>query len=845
MEIKQLKVEYLNENIVTDNRKPRITFYVESSVQGDELKEATVTIGDWSKTFTSLIGIEYDGQPLKPFQEYVCKVKATTTSNQEDEKEIRFTMGRLDTPWVGKWITDGTYSFVEKNVSPIPLTFRKRFSLDKKVKSAKIYATAIGIYELNLNGEKVGKQYLAPGYTSYEHHLQYQTYDVSEQLKEQNEIIAVVGGGWAVGSFVMSRTNRIYADRQALLLELRIQYEDGSEEIIASDESFEVTREGNYKMVDIYDGETYDASIQLDFAKFIPAALETPRISPKIEATYGSPVICQRRLTPVSVKTMENGDIVVDFGQNFAGEPYLKIKNAKKGDVITIQHAEILKEDGYVNMALLRSAKQTATYICKDGEQEYSPRMSYFGFRYIQIHGIKEEDVEIEALVLYSDFENNGDFSCSDERINRLQENIRWSSYSNLFDIPTDCPQRDERMGWTGDIALFSPTAVYNFELTRFLEKWLKDLRVEQLKSGAVPTTIPHKGYGMPLTFPTIATDFWGDACILVPYAMYQARGDKRVLEENYETMKKYVNACKFWANLLSFGKRRYIWHNISFFHFGDWVAPGMSMGACQARHKWTATCSLFNTSSLLSKIAGILGKSEDEKKYKELSEKVADAYVSLLTDGNGKMKKEFQTAYVLPLHFKMFPEGQREKAADNLAALVKANDYKVGTGFPGTPYLLFALADNGHEEDAFKMLMQTKDPSWLHEVVTGGTTIWERFDGLDDDGKLNVPEDGTGGMISFNHYASGAIGAFLYSRVLGIEAKEAGYKTFTFKPLIGGGITHARGRVNTPYGWIEASWKKEDDELSMNLTVPCGAKCIVTLPDGSQKECVSGNYQF
>ena len=266
MEIKQLKVEYLNENIVTDNRKPRITFYVESSVQGDELKEATVTIGDWSKTFTSLIGIEYDGQPLKPFQEYVCKVKATTTSNQEDEKEIRFTMGRLDTPWVGKWITDGTYSFVEKNVSPIPLTFRKRFSLDKKVKSAKIYATAIGIYELNLNGEKVGKQYLAPGYTSYEHHLQYQTYDVSEQLKEQNEIIAVVGGGWAVGSFVMSRTNRIYADRQALLLELRIQYEDGSEEIIASDESFEVTREGNYKMVDIYDGETYDASIQLDFA---------------------------------------------------------------------------------------------------------------------------------------------------------------------------------------------------------------------------------------------------------------------------------------------------------------------------------------------------------------------------------------------------------------------------------------------------------------------------------------------------------------------------------------------------------------------------------------------------
>jgi len=324
------------------------------------------------------------------------------------------------------------------------------------------------------------------------------------------------------------------------------------------------------------------------------------------------------------------------------------------------------------------------------------------------------------------------------------------------------------------------------------------------------------------------------------------AKNDKQYLIDNYETMVKYVDACKWWAGLFSFGDKRYIWSNLSFIHFGDWVAPGESMGECQSRHKWTATASLFYTSSRLSEIASILGKENDSKKYAELAKNVAKAYNSVLTDGKGKLVgKEFQTAYVLPIHFKMFEGEIRKLATDNLAELVKKNDYKIGTGFPGTPYILFALADNGHVEDAYKMLLQTKDPSWLHEVVTGGTTIWERFDGLDDNGKLNVPEDGTGGMISFNHYASGAVGDFLYRRVLGLEATKPGYEEFKVEPILGGDITSCKGDVMTPYGQVNTSWVIKGKKMTIEVTVPCGSKAKVIFPNGKVNEVDSGSYSF
>jgi alpha-L-rhamnosidase len=346
---------------------------------------------------------------------------------------------------------------------------------------------------------------------------------------------------------------------------------------------------------------------------------------------------------------------------------------------------------------------------------------------------------------------------------------------------------------------------------------------------------------------PVMAIDFWGDACILVPWAEYLSTGDIDVLTSNYDMMKKYVKACKFWAGLFGVGKHRYIWHTPATFHFGDWVAPDEpKMSGWQKRSKWTATASLCHTSGLLAKIAELIGNDEDSKYYQKLSKKVAKAYVDVFTDGNGKLKNEFQTAYVLPLAFDMFDAKDVAKAADNLVRLIKDNDYCIGTGFPGTPYLLFALADNGHVDDAYKMLTCDKCPSWLYEVKAGGTTIWERWDALKEDGSSNFGEgDGTGGMVSFNHYASGAVGNFLYSRLLGIQPIEGGYKQFSIKPVLGGGITYARGWHECPYGKIACDWRIKGNVFEMSVSVPVATTCRVTLPDGSKKTVGSGDYNF
>ena len=844
LKISSLTVEHLSERCVTDRPDPEISFRLESDRQNVSLKRAQITVGDWTIQTDSQILVPYKGRALEPFTEYKVKVTAEDDAGETAYAETRFETGRMGTPWEGKWISDSAYIFTEKKVSPVPMMFCKKIKCTKKIKSAKLYASALGIYELAVNGKKAGERYFAPGFTSYRHEMQYQTYDITEMLTEENTLTAVVAGGWAVGSFVFTRGNRHDADRQAFLAELRITYEDGSREIIGTDSSWEVTEDGPYRMADIYDGETYDATVDPEKITWRKAAVEKLKFEPDLRADYSSPVRAHEEMHPVSMNRLADGTLIYDFGQNFAGVVKLRIRG-RKGQVVTVKHAEILNKDGSLNVKFLRSAKAAAIYTCRDGEQEYSPRLTYMGFRYVSMTGIGQEDVEVSALALYSDIKKIGEFECSDERINRLQKNILWSSKSNFVEIPTDCPQRDERMGWTGDIAVFAPTACFNFDIGRFIKKWLVDVRAEQLPTGGIPNTVPSQGYGFPATMPAMAVDWWGDACVLVPWAQYMAAGDVQVLREMYPVMKKYVKACRFWAGF-GIGKHRYIWNTPSVLHFGDWVAPDVpKMSQWQRRSKWTATASLYNTSRLTGMTADILGEKEDAEYFKKLSDKVADAYISVFTDGDGKMKEEFQTAYVLPLWFKMFPENVQKKAAENLARLVSRSDYCIGTGFPGTPYILFALADNGQEETAFKMLTNTKCPSWLYEVKSGATTIWERWDGLDESGECPISDDGTDMMISYNHYASGAVGAFLYERVAGIEPIEPGYRTFRIRPMPGGGITYAKGSTMTPYGRIVSEWKIKDGIFCLDIEVPVGTKCAVTLPDGTASEYGSGRYHI
>ncbi|SDZ57237.1 alpha-L-rhamnosidase [Evansella caseinilytica] len=843
LKIASIKIDGLPQECITD-RRPNISFALASDQSGEALQRAVITVGDWKLETTDQLNNLYGGE-MKSFTTYQVHVAAFGTSGERAEATAFFQTGRLDTPWTGKWITDRHYDFPEK-VSPVPMTFRRSFTVSKKLQRAWVNVSALGVYELLLNGTKVGQDYFAPGLTSYEHQIQYQTYEVTDQLTDCNTFTAVVAGGWAAGSFNYKRKNKISADRQAFLCELHLAYTDGSSEIVATDPSWQVTEEGNYRMAEWYDGETYDATIDLNQVTWKQASVTEPRKQPKLLAQYGAPVRVQEVRKPVSRSAAPSGEIVYDFGQNFAGVILAKIRG-EKGRQVIFRHAEVLV-DGELFVKSLRTAKATATYICTAGEQTYSPRLTYMGFRYVGVRGIDPDKMELSALVLHSDMEEVGGFECSNQMINQLQSNIRWGARSNFVDIPTDCPQRDERQGWTGDIAVFASTACYNFDMSRFLDKWLMDMRSEQSAGGGIPMVVPRAGD----TWPVMATSCWGDSCILVPWAEYLARGEKQLLERQYPTMKKFLKAAKWWSSFLSLTPNsRYVWRFP--FHFGDWCAPDETARQWIGKGKWIGTAYFANSCSIVAQIADLLGYQEDAASYRALRQRIMKAYRHVFTDGNGTLKKEFQTGYVLPLHFEM-TEGQETKTmAENLVKLIRDAGNHLATGFTGTPYLLFALSDNGYTDVAYELLLQEKCPSWLYQVKAGGTTIWERWDALRPDGTVNIgeltgkknEEESEGGMVSFNHYANGAVGDWLYKRMAGIEATSGGYKTFKVAPVIGGGITYAKGSVKTPYGTAAASWKIEHGIFTIQVDVPVSTECTLILPDQTKHLLTSGTHTF
>ncbi len=843
LSISTIRIEGMASGCVTD-RQPNISFSLDSDMQGEALDKAVICVGDWQVKTEDQVNNIYTGE-LEPFTRYAVRIEADGTSGEKATGSAHFETGRLSTPWQASWITDGSYDFPDK-ASPRPMTFRHRFEADKPVKRAWLNATALGVYELELNGAKVGEDYFAPGLTSYDHQIQYQTYDVTNQLLENNELIAVVAGGWAAGSFNYKRKSKISADRQALLLEMRMEYEDGTIGIVATDETWQVSEDGNYRMAEWYDGETYDATVNLEAIVWRQATLTAPRKSPAILAQYGVPVRAQQTIRPVSRTISPGGEAIFDFGQNFAGVISAKI-NGSRGDQVIFRHAEILS-DGELFVKSLRTAKATATYVCKDGLQDYSPRLTYMGFRYVGVSGLDPDQIELSALVLHSDFPEIGTFKCSNELVNKLQANIRWGGKSNFVDIPTDCPQRDERQGWTGDLAVFASTACYHFDLSRFLDKWLLDLNAEQGRGGGIPMVVPRAGD----SWPVMATSCWGDSCILVPWAEYLARGNKRLLERQYPTMKKFLKAARWWSAFASLTpSRRRIWRFP--FHFGDWCAPDETLQQWLKKGRWVATAYHANSCAIVARIADILGYSDDANDFRSIRDQIVKAYRKVFTDGKGRLKQEFQTAYVLPLHFGMTDGSETSAMADHLARLVQEAGNHLTTGFTGTPYLLFALSDHGKADQAFDLLLQDTCPSWLYEVKAGGTTIWERWDALRPDGSVNIgdlagkktEEDSGGGMVSFNHYANGAVGDWLYRRVAGIEPISGGYKTFKIEPLMGGQITSAHGSVLTPYGQVESDWSVEAGVFTIKVKVPVSTECTLTLPNREQHVLPSGSYEL
>lgn len=843
MRISSLTVDGLTSGLITDEA-PRISFALESETPGESLRTAIVTVGDWKVETRDQVGTVYAG-PLAPFTEYPVRVEAAGASGDVAEAGTSFRTGRLGTPWVATWITDGAYR-TPKNVSPAPMTFRQSFAVRPGLRRAWLEATALGVYELELNGAKVGHDYFAPGFTSYAHHIQYQTHDVTEALVAENTITATVAGGWAVGSFTHKRKNKIYADRQAFLCELHLEYDDGTVETVATGPDWQVSTDGPFRMAEWYDGETFDATVDPDAQTWKRADVTAPMGRPAVLAQYGPPVRAQQTLRPVSRSVSPSGELVFDFGQNFAGVISAVIRG-DRGQTVTFRHAEVLVDDELF-VTSLRTAKATATYVCVDGEQTYSPRLTYMGFRYVGVRGIAADDLDLTALVLHSDLPETGSFECSNPLINQLQSAIQWGGRSNFVDIPTDCPQRDEREGWTGDFAVFATTAAYNFDMSRFVGKWLRDLTAEQGRGGGIPMVVPKAGN----PYPTMATACWGDVCVLAPWAEYLARGDLSLLRRQYSTMTRFLGAAKWWAGLFSLRTTaRHVWRFP--FHFGDWTAPDGDVRDWLARGKWIATAYFANSCGIVARVADLLGKPADAKRYRALRSRIIDAYRATFTDGAGTLVTEFQTGYVLPLHFGMTTGAETDRMASNLVRLIADADGHLATGFPGTPYILFALSDNGRVDEAFELLLQTSCPSWLYMVQSGGTTIWERWDALRPDGTVNIAdltggtsdEESGGGMVSFNHYAAGAVGDWLYRRVAGLEPVEGGYRAFRVAPLVGGGLTSAQASVVTPYGRAGSSWRVADGVFTLTVDVPVSTTCTIVLPDGTEYIRTSGRHEF
>ena len=859
-EITEIRVDAQTENIITDRAKPLFSVKARSDRQNDTAtawqlmvscdEETVWDSGKREEAFTP--HIPYAGAPLRPETDYTVTARLWNTAGETAECQTAFRTGLFGRPWIGEWITHPTFSFGKKE-NPPAFVFLKHILLRKPVRSAYIYATTLGVYTLQIDGTDVGNDVLAPGYTSYKNQMQYQVYPVTDLLQSREttevELCATVAGGWAVATFGPMGTGHHAGKKQAFLMELHITYTDGTAEVIGTDATWLVTADGPVREASIYDGEVIDARVDIHSAamqrSFVNCTILSKWPTKELTATYGMLPKRIKRLEPVSESKGKKG-VIFDFGQNFSGVVSLRL-NGKAGQKVTVRHAEVLI-DGELFTQPLRTAKARIEYTCKDGVQEYTPQYTYMGFRYVEVSGIDRRDFEIAADVISSITEITGEFSCSNEDVTQLQHNIKWGGLSNFVDIPTNCPQRDERLGWTGDIAVFASTACFNFDMSRFLKKWLKDMRAEQGKHGGIPFVIPNE------MFVRIVSAGWGDSCVMVPRALYMDTGDVSILRENYDMVRRYLAQVEKMAHRFSFGEKKYLW--AYGFSFGDWLTYGETQLQWMKKRPWVSTAYYANSCGIAARMAGILGKESEKQRYTALRREIINAYRKYFTDGNGTIRNVFQTAYVCPMYFDMVEGQEKVRYAENLVKLVEAADNHLTTGFLGTPYLLFALSDAGCADKAYELLLQDTCPSWLYEVKAGATAIWERWDALRPDGTVNLGEGKVkdiseqnsnlgGGMVSFNHYANGAVGDWLYRRLAGIEATEAGYQTVTIRPIIGGGITWAKCAKATPYGKLAVTWEIKDGLFTIDAAIPFAVTADITTPDGVTRRVGSGEYHY
>ncbi|GGR28976.1 glycoside hydrolase family 78 protein [Deinococcus ruber] len=731
----------------------------------------------------------------------------------------------LHTPgdWQARFITpDWTEDLTRPQPAPL---LRTTFSVRPGLVSARLYVSALGVYEARLNGARVGDQLLSPGWTSYHHRLRYQTFDVTEQLLEgENALGAMLGDGWYRGrlGFGGGRRN-LYGERLALLAQLELTYDDGTLERTVTDDRWRAST-GAIRASDLYDGETYDARLEqpgwdtrgFDDRHWTGVRTLDHDLSTLV-APDGPPVRRIQTLAALSVHTSPSGRTLVDFGQNLVGWVRLRV-SGEAGQTVTLRHAEVL-EDGELGTRPLRFAACTDQYTLKGGGEElWEPRFTFHGFRYVQVDGWPGsfDPAALEAVVVHSDLERRGWFECSEPLVERLHENIVWGMRGNFLDLPTDCPQRDERLGWTGDIGVFAPTAAFLYDTAGFLRSWLADLAADQLPDGGVPCVVPQV-----LETPIVAAA-WGDAATFVPWALYQRYGDPDILAAQFSSMQRWVDyvAGRAGPSLL--------WTQD--FQFGDWLdpaAPPDNAAAGRTQPGVVATAYFARSAELLGLSADILGRAEERGTYLNLASDIRAAFNREYVTPSGQIISDSATAYALGLEFGLLgTEGQRQKSGERLKMLLRENGDHISTGFVGTPLICDALCAVGAVREAYLLLTQEECPSWLYPVTMGATTVWERWDSMLPDGSINPGE-----MTSFNHYALGAVADWLHRRVAGLAPAEPGYRRLEIRPLPGGPLTHASARHVTPYGEASSGWRTENGEFVLDVQVPPNTSARVTLP--------------
>ncbi len=720
-----------------------------------------------------------------------------------------------------------------------PALVRRAFDVRPGLVRARLYASAHGLYQVEINGRRVGDDVLSPGWTVYRERLRYYTYDVTALLPEGAAAIgAWLGDGWYRGRLGWRGGFRnVFGIDQSFIGQLELAYADGSREVVATDTSWKASPSPIVSS-GLYDGEVYDARQEQDgwsLPGFDDAGWERVQLRRRDPATLVAPTAPPVRVTeevaPVAVLTSPSGRRILDFGQNLVGVVRLRA-TAPAGTTVTLRTAEVL-QDGELYTRPLREARSTDSYTFagrEDGE-EWEPRFTFHGFRYAEVEGWPGDlDADassgaLEARVMHTDLERTGWFSSSDPMLNRLHENIVWGMRGNFVDIPTDCPQRDERLGWTGDIQVFAPTASFLYDSSGMLAGWLRDLAAEQLPDGTVPWFVPVIPSDTMWT-PQRPGAAWGDAATIVPWVLYERFGDEGVLRAQFDSARAWVDLQADIA-----GPSR-LWD--TGYQLGDWLdpaAPPQRPAEGRTDRYLVASAYFARSARLVAQMAQVLGDDAAAAHYGTLAEEARTAFVDRYVGADGRMTSDAPTAYAVALRFDLMPEASRPAAAARLAELVRAAGNRIATGFVGTPLVTDALSAEGHLDTAYDLLLETGCPSWLYQVTMGATTVWERWDAMLPDGTVNP-----GTMTSFNHYALGAVADWMHRVVAGLAPEDPGYRRIRFAPRPGRRLTHASARHTTPYGETAIAWHTEDDVLRVELTVPPGADGILDL-DGHEPE--------